>query len=558
MTAGPEQQRRYEGTPVVPGIGHGPVVRPSPRPVALEGTTSQEQVQPELERFVAAALDVAANLNTRAQRASGAASEVLVATAAIAEDRALPAMVKKQLKKGVGLEQATAAAFEGLAGMFKQAGGVMADRVTDLYDIRDRIVAHLQGVPEPGIPIPAQPSVLLADDLAPADTAGLDPSMVVAIATELGGATSHTAIISRQLGIPCVVGVCNLGAVPAGTYVLVDGKAGTVELEPDIAEAEARAAADGVARKAVDSWRGPGATADGVSVQILANVQDGSGAKKAAEAPVEGVGLFRTELCFLNNDREPSVDEQASIYGEVLEAMGGRKVVVRTLDAGSDKPLAFATIADEPNPALGVRGARIAFKDAGIMDRQLDAIAKAAAAHRAPVWVMAPMIATVEEARWFATKARERGLTAGVMVEVPAAAVMATELLAEVDFVSIGTNDLSQYTFAADRMASSLAGLADPFQPALLRLISAVAEAGSAEKKPVGVCGEAAADPLLGCVLAGLGVTSLSAAVTAAPAVGAALSTVTMAQCRQAASAALATTHPTQARAAARRALNLE
>src|SRR6185312_12666843 len=213
--------------------------------------------------------------------------------------------------------------------MFTQLGGLMAERVTDLRDIRDRVIAELCGLPEPGVPLPDLPSILCAEDLAPADTAGLDPKLVVALATTLGGPTSHTAIIARQLGIPCVVAVDGLDAVPSGVVVMVDGTLGTVTVEPDPGAAvKAVEAAQHEADLAKD-WTGPGATADGHVVAILANVQDGASARSASATPAEGVGLFRTELCFLNRDTEPTIDEQAQIYGDVLEAFDGNKVVIR-------------------------------------------------------------------------------------------------------------------------------------------------------------------------------------------------------------------------------------
>ncbi|MCL8253371.1 phosphoenolpyruvate--protein phosphotransferase, partial [Aeromicrobium fastidiosum] len=223
----------------------------------------------------------------------------------------------------------------------------------------------------------------------------------------------------------------------------------------------------------------------------MANVQDAAGAVRAAAEPVEGFGLYRTELSFLDRSSEPTVDEQAEIYRAVLDAAGDHKVVVRTLDAGSDKPLAFADMGTEPNPALGVRGLRIATERPELLDHQLDAIAAAAAQSSADVWVMAPMVSVVSEAVDVAARIRERGLTAGVMIETPSAALLADRLLQHVDFVSIGTNDLSQYTFAADRMAASLSHLTDPWQPALLTLVASVAGAGERAGKPVGVCGEA-------------------------------------------------------------------
>ncbi|MGJ9421695.1 phosphoenolpyruvate--protein phosphotransferase [Aeromicrobium sp. CF3.5] len=543
------------GNGVVPGIGAGPVVRPIPRPTV---PADEQPVQPDegAVLFTAAATAVADRLASRANHASGAASEVLMATATLARDRGLVALVTKHLGDGTGLCASTVAAIDELSAMFAAAGGLMAERVTDLRDVQDRIIAELIGQSEPGIPTADVPSVLCADDLAPADTAGLDPATVVAIATSLGGPTSHTSIIARQLGIPCVVGTVGLGDVAVGTYVLVDGALGEVVLDPAADLVATRLEAATAAGEAAAAWRSPGRTRDGHGVDVLANVQDGAGARRAAGTQVQGVGLFRTELCFLDRDVEPTVSEQASIYGEVFEAMWGRKVVIRTLDAGSDKPVSFATITNEPNPALGVRGMRLGWRDEGLMDRQLDAIAQAAGTAAGPVWVMAPMVATEDEAAWFGAKVRDRGLVPGVMIEIPSAALLADRILRHVDFVSIGTNDLSQYAFAADRMAPSLARLTDPWQPALLALIRTVADAGIAAGKPVGVCGEAAADPQLACVLVGLGVTSLSAAATAAPLVGATIGAATLQQCREAAAGALSASGPAEGREAARAALS--
>ena len=350
--------------------------------------------------------------------------------------------------------------------------------------------------------------------------------------------------------------VSGLDTVGDVEHALVDGTTGEILLDPDPVSSTAAVESSRERAAAVAGWRGPGRTADGHVVQVLANVQDGAGARVAAATAAEGVGLFRTELCFLSTDKEPTVEEQAAIYAEVLEAFAGRKVVVRTLDAGSDKPLAFAGMPDEANPALGVRGLRIALDDPGILDRQLDAIALAAERTGEAPWVMAPMVATVAEAQFFAERVRARGLVPGVMVEVPSAALLADRMLQHVDFLSIGTNDLTQYTMAADRLSAELAALTDPWQPALLALVARTAAAGLAAGKPVGVCGEAAADPLLGCVLAGLGITSLSAAAAALPAVGAGLAQVELSACKAAAEAALDAADPAAARAAARAALS--
>ncbi|WP_099037784.1 phosphoenolpyruvate--protein phosphotransferase [Mycobacterium neglectum] len=546
------------GVPVVPGVAYAPVIRPG-RPPSLDddasGDVSESDPSAEAARFTAAAAAVASRLRDRAAHATGAASEVLAATATLAQDRAWLGAAEKRITEGAPAVRAVAGAVEQFTDLFTKLGGLMAERVTDLRDIRDRVIAELKGLPEPGVPVPAVPSILCAQDLAPADTAGLDPTLVVALATTLGGPTSHTAIIARQLGIPCVVAIEGLDAVDSGTMVLVDGTVGTVTVAPDAAAAaeavsQARHDADRTAR-----WTGPGATSDGHAIAVLANVQDGAAARSARETAAEGVGLFRTELCFLNRETEPSVDEQADIYAEVLDAFAGRKVVIRTLDAGSDKPLKFAEHPDEANPALGVRGIRIAFGNPGVLDRQLEAIAVAGRRTGNQPWVMAPMIATAEEAEQFAAQVRLHGLTPGVMIEVPSAALLAHRILDHVDFLSIGTNDLAQYTMAADRMSAELAALTDPWQPAVLTLVAMAVRAGAAADKPVGVCGEAAADPLLACVLAGLGVTSLSAAAAALQGVGARLAQVSLSQCRAAAEAVLAAGTAAEARAAALTAL---
>jgi phosphotransferase system enzyme I (PtsI) len=547
------------GTPVVPGVALGPVVRPTGTvqlPAPDGAPLPEREREAEKARFEAAAGVVADRLSQRAAAATGVSAEVLSTTAGLARDRGLLATVAQRIDAGASAPVATVEAAQQFVDMFTALGGLMAERVTDVRDVRDRIVAELTGQGEPGVPSPEVPSVLLADDLAPADTAGLDPTWIVGLGTRLGGTTSHTAIIARQLGLPCVVGVGGLEDVPAGATVLLDGEQGTVTVDPDPAEAEARVRAARVAADALAGYAGPATTRDGHAVQVLANVQDGAGARAAVAAHAEGVGLFRTELSFLGHAQEPSVEEQAAGYAAVLEAFAGRKVVLRTLDAGSDKPLTFATLPDEANPALGVRGLRIARRDPGLLDRQLDAVAEAARRTSSTPWVMAPMVATAAEAADFAERVRARRLVPGVMIEVPSAALHADRLLEHVDFLSIGTNDLSQYTLAADRLSADLADLTDPWQPALLLLVRATAEAGRRAGKPVGVCGEAAADPLLACVLVGLGISSLSCAASAVAGVGSRLGTATLAGCQAAAEAALAAADPRSAREAARRALD--
>ncbi|WP_193609371.1 phosphoenolpyruvate--protein phosphotransferase [Nocardioides lijunqiniae] len=543
------------GTPVVGGLAYGPalVIRTEVPAEAVErfGDGGFADEAEALAAYDAAVEQVSSGFGAKAESASGAAAEVLTASAGLARDKGLRSAVRKSLRSGDDLLAAVHAAVEQFVGVFTTMGGLMAERATDLRDIERRLVARLIGEAEPGVPTPDRPSVVVAEDLAPADTAGLDPAIVLALVTERGGPTSHTAIIARQLGIPCVVGTAGALGLDAGRPLLVDGTAGTVRLDADPAEAERLVAADKEERAALATWAGPGATASGEAVKLLANVADGPSAASASGAPVEGVGLFRTELCFLNRTEEPSVEEQADIYETVLAPFKDvGYVVVRTLDAGSDKPVAFATHEGEENPALGVRGLRLSFDNPGLLERQLDAIALAAERSGTETWVMAPMVATVAEARDFSAAVRKRGLKAGVMVEVPSAALLAPRMLAVVDFMSIGTNDLTQYTMAADRMATDLAHLTDPWQPAVLQLIAITAEAGRLAGKPVGVCGEAAADPLLACALVGMGVTSLSMAAAAVRQVGARLGTTTSEQCEDVAEAALGADDPAAGRAA--------
>ncbi|GGS30594.1 phosphoenolpyruvate-protein phosphotransferase [Streptomyces humidus] len=545
------------GTPVVPGVAYGPVARVSTEiPLsAVDAYGLRPPGDPEelLAEYDSAVGMVTDSLHARSVNASGSAAEVLVATAALARDKGLRRAVRKRLEAGDPLLTAVSGAVGEFTALFTRAGGLMAERVTDLEDIGRRITARIVGVEEPGLVLPAEPGVLVAEDLAPADTAGLDPVRVLALVTERGGPTSHTAIIARQLGLPCVVGASGVTSIADGTRVLVDAASGTIESEPDETHANRRVVQDRAWRERLATWSGPARTADGAAVKLLANVADGRSARAAAPTPVQGAGLFRTELCFLGRETEPDVETQAAIYAEVLTSFdAGRTVVIRTLDAGSDKPIPYATSAGEDNPALGVRGLRLSFGNPGLLERQLDAVALAAATTGTSPWVMAPMVATVDEAAGFAARVRSRGLIAGIMVETPAAALLADRILEAVDFVSIGTNDLTQYAMAADRLAADLAHLTDPWQPAVLRLVAMTAEAGRRLGKPVGVCGEAAADPLLAAVLVGLGVTSLSMAPAAVPAVGVQLESVTVEECREAAENVLEAVDPQEAREFAR------
>jgi phosphoenolpyruvate-protein phosphotransferase (PTS system enzyme I) len=528
------------GIGVSPGVAAGPVARMAPPPVVPTDATPSGGPEAENQAAMAAMRSVAVTLEQRAVRAPGEAASVLMAQAMMAEDPTLASKVTEAVQAGKAAVTAVAEAFEAFRAMLAAAGPYMAERVADLDDLRNRTVATLLGVPMPGVPDPGNPFVLVALDLAPADTATLDPERVRAIVTEEGGPTSHTAILAKSLGIPAVVACRGAMQVAEGETVLVDGTDGSVVVGPDQATVQEAMDAEAAKQAALQAVSGPGRTSDGHPVQLLVNIAGDKDLDAAAVADSEGVGLFRTEFLFLDRPNAPTPDEQQTVYRRVFDAFSGRKVVVRTLDAGADKPLEFVTVPDEPNPALGVRGLRTSRRHPELLEEQLGAVAEAAAASQAQVWVMAPMVSTSSEAAAFAEQVHGHGLgTAGVMVEVPAAAIRAHHVAGACDFMSIGTNDLSQYTYAADRMAGELADLLDAWQPGLLDLVRLTAEAGKRLGKPVGVCGEAASDPLLALVFVGLGVTSLSMAPVSIPAVRAAVAAHTLAECRGLAALAL-------------------
>ncbi|MEU9456611.1 putative PEP-binding protein [Streptomyces sp. NPDC048277] len=549
----------------VSGVGVGrsaalaPLALVRPAPVVPPGEsrlTDPSERAAAITTALTALAEVAAEFAERAATAPGALGEVLGATAGMAADPELAAMVRARVENGQGPAAAVDDAVTEVVAMLTAAGGLLTERSTDLRSVRDHAVARILGLPAPGLPELRERSVVCAVDLSPADTAALDLAHVAALVTESGGPTGHTAIIARQLGIPCVVRATGAARIPEGTLVAVDAATGTVTAHPDRALVEAihrRAETERVL--AEDT--APGATADGHRVPLLANVGTPHEIEQLAPATAEGIGLFRTEVLFLDAATAPSRDRQAAQYARALAATDGARTVIRTLDAGADKPLAFAAHEDEDNPALGVRGYRLVRTQPQLLEEQLAALGAAARARepqdRADLWVMAPMISTPAEARTFARLARAHGIgTVGVMIEVPAAALQAAAILAEVDFVSVGTNDLAQYTMATDRLRGELADLLDPWQPAVLTLVAGTARAGTAAGKPVGVCGESASDPLMALALTGLGVTSLSMSPPALPAVRHALRHHTLAQCRTIAGAALSAPNADEARKAAR------
>ncbi|MFV4912793.1 phosphoenolpyruvate--protein phosphotransferase [Microbacterium lacticum] len=534
------------------GVAQGPVARmaePLPAPEDAPSTLTPDE---ELARVREAVAAVARELEERGSKAGGMAREVLEAQAMMAEDPTLDAEVAARVNAGKTGEFAVYDAFASFRDQLAAMGGYLGERAADLDDVAQRVIARLRGLPAPGVPDPGHPFVLVAKDLAPADTALLDLDKVLALVTTDGGPTSHTAILAREKSIDAVVGAAGAKDLVDGETVIVDAAKGVVTTSPtadELEQAQHRADARAAAASAPLT---PGALKDGTPVPLLANLSKPDGAAEAIALGAEGVGLFRTEFLFLSATQAPTVEDQTKSYTELLAAFPGKRVVVRTLDAGADKPLAFLNDAHEDNPALGLRGLRALRASEDILREQLTALANADAATEADLWVMAPMVSTVEETRYFVTLAKEYGIkTAGVMVEVPSAALMADRVLAEADFASIGTNDLTQYTMAADRLLGSVASFQDPWHPAVLRLIKATADGGKANGKPVGVCGEAAADPLLAVALVGMGATSLSMAPTALADVRASLLRYDLADAQRIAQAALAADGAASARAAA-------
>jgi multiphosphoryl transfer protein len=467
-----------------------------------------------LERALGRVRDEVTAARDAVARRDGYAAAIFDAHLLILSDEALlgPARAADDAARAWSdAAEATAAAYRGLDDDYLRA------RADDVEALRRQVLAHLSGL-APARPTLAEPGVLLAAELTPAETATLDPGLVRGVATAYGGPTGHSAILARSLGLPAVVGLGEaLLAVDEGVRLLLDGDAGSVWVEPDeelVRDYESRAAArEARARSARAAADEPALTRDGRRIEVAANVGSVEDAAAAAANGADGVGLLRTEFLFLGRDALPDEDEQAAVYAEIAGRLGGRPVIVRTLDAGADKPLPGLRQPPEANPFLGVRGIRLGLADPALLETQLRAVVRAASEH--PLKVMFPMVATVEELRAALAvldriDRRPEGLEVGVMIEVPSAALSAAALAPLVDFFSVGTNDLAQYTLAADRGNERVGALADPLHPAVLRLIAAAADAARAHGRWIGVCGELASDPAAAPALIGLGVTELS------------------------------------------------
>ena len=525
-----------KGIGVSPGVAVGPV-----RKVINE--VSNDAISATPREIFDALVRVGEDLELAAANIElDVAKEVLAAQAMIAQDPALVEAIGARLDQDIkypNVREDVVAAFAGFKEALLAIGGYFAERAADLDEICNRLFAKLSGTETASLVL-TSPTIVVAEDLTPADTAALNLKFALALVVEKGGPTSHTAIVARGLGIPAIVGCAGVMTLADGVNILADGRAGEVITSPDEASIHERQIKEDALRARAASVTGPGRLADGTPIKLLGNCGDGDGSVAAVTAGAEGIGLFRTELLFLDSITEPTVEEQIQMYRTVFTPMVGKRVVVRTLDAGSDKPVPYINAIHEENPALGVRGWRLTRTSDGVLTRQLQAISEAAKGIEIDLWVMAPMINTPAEAADFAKRARSFGIKqVGVMVETPAAALHADKVLAEVDFGSFGTNDLTQYVMASDRLDSRLSDMTSTWHPAVLRTIQIAANAAGNLIKPIGVCGEAAANPHLAAVLLGLGVNSLSMAPSAISEVRGFLSTVDLATCQAAAQRAI-------------------
>lgn len=550
--------RSLTGVAAAPGtaVGRAYVYRPDRYELPSEPAADPDKARAEL---ATALEEIAIDLEHAARDASGDAAEILRAQAAIARDPALRDVAARSIVTGTNAARAILRAGQTFAHELESTGNrYLAARAPDVLHICDLAARALAGAPPRLPPHPIDPCVLVADDLTPSDTTGLDPSVVRAIVTQAGSRTSHTSVIARGMGIPAVVAVRGLlDEIQHDEAIGVDGDSGTVYIRPDECvvyslEMAREAAAVRRARIREAAGGGPSATSDGHTIEIAANVRSVEELRAALAEGAEGVGLLRTELLFIDRDRPPTEEEQATLFSEMHELLGDRRLVVRTFDIGADKQVPFLPVRPETNPEIGVRGIRLARVHQDLLDTQLRAVAATSAL--GPTAVMAPMVATIEEAEWFVARARAAGVPddveLGVMVEVPSLLFSVRHLPPEIAFCSIGTNDLTQYLHAADRRHPGLTELHDPFLPAVLHGVDMVCR--GAEPRWVGVCGEAASDPAWAAIAVGLGVAELSMQAVAIPDVRAALRRVTLVQCREAATRCLQAKDANAARAIAR------
>jgi phosphocarrier protein FPr len=559
-TPAPEPGTVLHGIPASPGLADGPLQRIGGAPEIPDAEADDPDAEAaRLDAAIAAVReDLAAARDGLAGRGRADEAAIFDAQIALLGDAALLDPARSAIAGRTNAARAIDDAAAGLATRYEALDDAyLRERAADVRDVGRRVVRALLG--ESGAAAGAG-EVLVTDELLPGDAATLDPEQVAGVATAHGGATGHAAIIARSLGVPAVVGLgAALLALPAGTRLLLDGEAGTVLVEPEpqaAREHAERAAAAAERRSRALGRAGEAAvTADGTRIEVVANLGDVGGAARAVELGAEGVGLLRSEFLFLDRAELPGEDEQAEAYGEVARALDGRPLIIRTLDVGADKPLRAVPQEPEANPFLGRRGIRLQLARPELLATQLRAVLRTAAEH--PVKVMFPMVATLAEvraARAALDEARaalgiDPPLEVGVMVEVPAVAVQAERFAAELDFLSIGTNDLAQYTMAAERGNEHVAALTSGPVPALLALVDQTVRGAAAHGRWVGVCGELAGDVDGARLLVGLGVTELSMAAPRIADVKEALRELDLGRAREAATRALRADTADEARA---------
>jgi phosphoenolpyruvate-protein phosphotransferase/dihydroxyacetone kinase phosphotransfer subunit len=551
-TAPPAQGTVLTGIAASAGVAVAPA-RHLEAGVEAPPERESEGVEAESDRLERGRADarVAIENDRQSLVARGAEAEAAIFSAhlALLDDEALVEPARAAIGRGVPAERAWLEATEDAAATYRAfEEPLLRERAADVADVGRRVVAAIVGDGPPSGP--TEEGIVIAAELTPADAAALDTTLVRGIATARGTPTAHAAILARALGIPAVVGLGKaVLAVPAATPLLLDGDQGSVHVGPSeelVRSAQQREERFAARRAAAMEQAGePAITRDGTRIEVVANLDEPSDAGIAVELGAEGVGLLRTEFLFLEHPTLPSEQEQAERLAEIAGALGGRPLIVRTLDVGADKPLPALPMDPEDNPFLGLRGIRLSLERPELLAVQLRAILRVAAEH--PLKVMFPMVATVAELRAalaILDEARvqtgvDAPLEAGIMVEVPAAALLSRRLGRHVDFFSIGTNDLTQYTMAAERGNERVATLLAGPHPSVLQLVRETVEGAGASGRWVGVCGELAGDPPAAVLLAGLGVRELSMSPRLVPEVKAALRSVTFAEASEAAERAL-------------------
>lgn len=553
--------RIFSGIAASPGTAIGPAFHFQPVDLCFD-RCRVEDTQAEiarLDRALEIARDQLEGVYDRARVECGPEdAAIFQAHALMLEDPELLQTVRRAIEEqGLNAESALSDAAEVYAQMLEALDDqYLCTRAADVRDVADRVLRILTGAAESNASALSHPAIVLARDLAPSDTMLLDKSLVLGFCTAGGGPMAHTAILARSLGLPAVVGAgLEILTIPDGAPSILDGTRGELLLEADeVTTGRYRArqtAADAAARIARRRAKEPAVTRDGHRVEVVANIGNVADAQAALEAGAEGVGLLRTEFLFLERTQLPDEEEQFHAYRTIVDTFNAHQpVILRTLDVGGDKDLPYLDLPQEPNPFLGVRAIRLCLTRPELFRPQLRAALRAAVDRN--LKVMFPMVTTVEEvcaARAILEDCRAElvaegqrlpeTMEVGIMIEVPAAALMADRLAAEVDFLSIGTNDLSQYTAAADRTNARVASLVSGFQPAVLRLVRATIDAAHAQGKWVGLCGEFAGHPLAIPILLGLGLDEFSMNPPAIPLAKQVIRTLTLEECRGVAQAAL-------------------